>query len=422
MEFIYSLFYFSLFLIIIRKWSFFQNEIISYKLFILLFFLKVISSIIQKYLFDNYNFGGDGVTFFQTGKYIYGFLNTNPSLFYKTLFGTLSNAELKHYFPVELAWTNDDFFFNDNQTIIRINALLNIISFGSYYVHSIIFCFFSTIGFNCLYKLFSSFNLQMQKEIFFITCFIPSTLFWCSNISKESWLVFCLGSLLFNFSILIKKFNLMRAIYFLLFLVSLIYIKVYFLFALIPALLAYFICYKVKNIYPIYFFLSVYTITFGIVFIVKEQTTIQYLQFKLHSFQYLAEWAKSNSIISIPDIGNSVWSLIKNTPVALWNIFSRPYIWEIKSVIWLPAAVENIVLNASILISIFFLKWNKEKAAISLLCIFFSITLLILIGLTTPIIGGLVRYKSILLPFLLMFFIFHFDYFRFKKSVSKWFA
>lgn len=407
-------FYITVFALAISKLSFFKDDTIAPRFFILVFLIKFFLSCVQKYLYDKYNFGGDSITLFNSGNYVFGFLKENPALYFKTIFGTLTETDLKQHFPSELLWSNDDFFYNDNQTIIRVNALLSIFSFGSYYIHALVFCFFSIIGFNGLYKFFSSFYSTKKMEIFTITFLIPSTLFWCSNISKEAWLIFCLGSFFYILSKVITEFSTARLFILCVFLISLIYIKVYFLLALLPALIAYLISKNAAKIKPVFIYIVTYLFAFTGLFTISGSDFLHYLQFKQHSFQYLAEWSHSNSLISIPEIGNSFTSLIINAPISLWNILSRPYLFEIKSTFWVPAAIENILIFVILLTGLLFFKWNKEKAAISLFCLYFSVSLLILIGLTTPVIGGLVRYKAPLLPFFIMFFLFHFNFEKFK--------
>ncbi|MEO8146705.1 MAG: hypothetical protein ABI723_03655 [Bacteroidia bacterium] len=418
MEWLLILFYILLFAFVISKWSFFKNDSITTRLFILVFVLKVLSSYFQKYLYDNFGFGGDADTLFGVGKTVSGFLKTNPGLFLRTLTGTISETDYKLNFTYEMYWKNDDVFFNDNQTIIRINALLNFITFGCFRVNAVIFCFFSTVGFNGLYKFFSSFFVEKRKEVFAVSCLIPSAIFWCSNISKESWLLFCLGLFLYAFSMLTQKFSIRFFVLMIVMLVFLAFIKIYFLLAILPALLSFLISQSIKTISPVLIFPSLYSIGFIGLFSLNSFDFMHYLQLKQHSFQYLAEWSQSTSTIAIPDINGSVLNLISNIPIALWNILMRPYLWEMKSALWLPAIAENILVLVLLIVGVIGFRWNKERAAISLFCLFFAVSLLVLIGLTTPVIGALVRYKAPLLPFLLMFFVFHFDLEKLKTRVK----
>jgi hypothetical protein len=197
----------------------------------------------------------------------------------------------------------------------------------------------------------------------------------------------------------------------------LVFIKIYFLLAFIPAFIAYFISNRTKMFAPGINFLIVYLIGFVVLMNFPFFDFINYLKFKQHSFQYLAQWSQSKSTIAIPDIGDTAISLATNFPIALKNMLLRPYIWEVHSLLWLIASIENILILIMIVLFLIGFKWDKSKAEISLFCLFFSLSILILTGLTTPVIGGLVRYKAPILPFFLMFFFYNFDFIVIKNRL-----
>jgi len=102
----------------------------------------------------------------------------------------------------------------------------------------------------------------------------------------------------------------------------------------------------------------------------------------------------------------------------LWNILTRPYLWEAKSSLWLFPSVENMLIVLLMIAGLSGFRFNRERASISYACLFYAVSIFIIIGLTTPVIGSLLRYKAPLIPFLLMVFIFHFDWERLKARVK----
>jgi hypothetical protein len=418
MEFLISFFYFIIFGYCIYKFNFFRAKNLPSYYFFVAFTLKLIATFFQIWLYRNHNFGGDSFSFFSSGRIVNGFSFTDPQLFLRTLFGTLSSTDLKTYFKPEMFWTNDDLFFNDNPSIIKINALMYFISGGYFLVHGVLFSFLAFVGFTSLFKFFLVFYPERPKEIFAITFLIPSTLFWCAGSSKESWLIFCLGLFLYFLDKLMHTFKLKLLLQCMLLCYLLVFIKLYFLLALVPSLIAYFLAIKFKTIAPVLVFSTTYIVGFVGLMNLPFFDFLHYLQFKQHSFQYLAQWSQSNSKFTIPDIGNNTLSLILNMPVALKNMLFRPYLWEASSFLWVLAAIENILLAVLICIFMVGFKWNHSKAQISLFCLFFALSILVLTGLTTPVIGGLVRYKAPLLPFLLMFFYYNFDFHLFNSRVG----
>lgn len=419
MEVLISFFYILLIGFCIYKFKFFRTPGLPNYAVLFVFLIKVLVTYFHMWLYFNYDFGGDSYSFFNSGRIVNGFVFQDPKLFFRALSGTLTAADLNLYFNPEMFWINDDVFFNDNPSIIKLNALMYFISGGYYFVHGILFSFLAMIGFTALFKFFLHFNSERPKEIFAITFLIPSTLYWCSSSSKESWLIFCLGLFLYFLFKLFNAYSIKLLLVCALMFYLLVFIKMYFLLALFPALLSYFLSIRYKKVSPVIIYLTTYIVGFVVLLNLPFFDFLKYLQFKQHSFQYLAQWSQSNSKISIPDIGNSTFYLLLNFPIALKNILMRPYLWEGDSLLWHLAAIENVFFIILILFFVIGHKWNKNHAVISLFCLFFSLSILILTGLTTPVIGGLVRYKAPLIPFFFMFFVYNFNFKIFKERLHN---
>ncbi|MGQ9847318.1 MAG: hypothetical protein ACUVQP_07435, partial [Bacteroidales bacterium] len=123
---------------------------------------------------------------------------------------------------------------------------------------------------------------------------------------------------------------------------------------------------------------------------------------KQHDFINLLHSLKipAGSKIEIPLLSDSVISFIINTPNALINSLFRPHLFEAHNLTSMLAAIENLFLIILIISMILFFKkekWNNWMW----FSISFSLMLLTLIGLTTPVLGALVRYKIPALPFML---------------------
>jgi hypothetical protein len=135
----------------------------------------------------------------------------------------------------------------------------------------------------------------------------------------------------------------------------------------------------------------------------------------------MAEQYNAGSKIQIPILENSMKSFILNTPQALINSFLRPFIWEAHNPLAILAAIENVLVIAYITLLIFFFKKVQLNNWI-LFSFSFSTSLLILIGLTTPVLGAIVRYKIPALPFVIfaIFSFFNFEKFTYNfKNIWK---
>jgi hypothetical protein len=118
-------------------------------------------------------------------------------------------------------------------------------------------------------------------------------------------------------------------------------------------------------------------------------------------YKILYQQVPARSVIPVRKLKPVIAEYLAYTPIAFINTLIRPGFWEIRSWLQLIMAIENLWIVLLIVLSIvFFDKGILEKKHILIFCILFSLIIFILIGLTTPAIGAMVRYKTIGLLFL----------------------
>ena len=112
----------------------------------------------------------------------------------------------------------------------------------------------------------------------------------------------------------------------------------------------------------------------------------------------------AKSLIETGNLEDNPISFLQNFTWGFFNAITRPLPWEVYSVALFPNAVENCLIIFFIFSCII---WGKRKNFQSIGYFFFiyAFTLLTIIGMVTPIMGSLVRYKIPAIPFLLMFFL-----------------
>src|SRR6188474_3501458 len=147
MEFILTLAYAVLFFYFIRKSKFFSDANISPWLPGALFLLKCISGIILGLIYTvyytNHN-DTDTFKFFTDSKILFDTIYTRPKDFVRMLTGINDMApELYPYYEKMNSWLNTNPFFNDNRTIVRLNAFFRFFSMGYYNVHVVFINFIS---------------------------------------------------------------------------------------------------------------------------------------------------------------------------------------------------------------------------------------------------------------------------------------
>lgn len=122
-------------------------------------------------------------------------------------------------------------------------------------------------------------------------------------------------------------------------------------------------------------------------------------------YRFLMHLDSSGSKINIPKLAPNIYSIFKNIPVALVNTLFRPTVFESKNYLSLFASLENLLILVLFLLALFYHKKpNSNELEVFIFCGSFVFILFSIIGLTTPVLGALVRYKIPALPYLFMLF------------------
>lgn len=353
--------------------------------------------------------------YFDDSEVLYEALIEHPSEFFKMMFGYKDeNSEFfQNYYINTNHWDRKYNFnlYNDSHTIISLNTLIRLISFGVFHVHTLIFSLFSMIGLTAIYRVVKQHFPNKQNALLICIFLIPSVVFWSSGVLKEAVLLFELGIFLFALNnVLMKKRIVLSAVFSALFLFLLIFIKPYVLFVLVPVILAWAInqYWQIKKSFITYFI--VITIgslaAFNIEKVVPKYNFKITLAYKQKDFIGLANYDKSGSQFELTKIEPSFLGIVKVVPEALANCFIRPIPSKKTSALQWVSVFENLLFIGLILLAI--ISFIKTKTIpdgsknLFWLGITFTLILFTIIGLTTPVAGALVRYKVPALPFLAM--------------------
>lgn len=146
--------------------------------------------------FGNGELYGDTRNFIHDGQVLSELASSDPLQFIQLLAGFDSNnLELLNN---ELAETNiwsygdNGDFINDNRLIIKINALINLISAGNLWTHSVFFSALSFAGTLLLFKAFERFTSR-PTLLYYGLLVVPTISFWGGGITKECILLFSVG-------------------------------------------------------------------------------------------------------------------------------------------------------------------------------------------------------------------------------------
>jgi len=426
-EILLTIVYTVLFLFIIWKTPFFQIEGLNKKALPVVFILKIAAGILMFLVYTYYytdRSTADIFKYFDDSKVMYNALFTHPLDYFQMLFGVDNDSpHFDIYYHQMNNWYRlyESNLYNDSHTMIRLNALLRLFSFGYYNVHTVFVCFLSLAGLTGIYKFFML-HLSDKKNILFVAVFmLPSVLFWGSGVLKETLLFFGLGMLLFySDKIFTKGFSLLSLFWILIALILLMFLKFYILATILPLMITYFWVYKTKMRWVAVRYAIVILVCLiaglNIHYIFPEHNLLETLTNKQFDFIRLANATNSGSTIEISTLQPTTWSFIIHSPEALYNTLFRPFVFESRSPFILLAGLENLLIIFMMMICIIFSKFKKENANLFWFCLLFVLITFVLTGLITPVMGAIVRYKVPALPFLFVMFIVILDK---QKLVNK---
>jgi len=316
-----------------------------------------------------------------------------------------NNAQLKPIYMQMNNWDKPDSsqISSNNKFIIRYLCFLSLLTFGSYFAILIITIFLSFTGLFWIFRFFYHKMPNKKWWIFAVIFFTPSVLFWTSSILKESIIIFFIGLVLNCGNFALKKRNpQIRILMVLLAFVAIFQIKAFVAIALLLATVAYIW----NHFHPRQMAFISYFVVFLIIISIgaesskfMKRSVYQMIIEKKVEFVNLAIADKSNSLIEMPNLDATTFSFAKNTPKAIFNVIARPWIWEAKNSLSIMASIENILLLILIFLAIFYYSHHKFNSNLFWFCLAISISLFALIGLSTPILGAISRYRVIPLLF-----------------------
>ena len=351
----------------------------------------------------------DVFKYFDDSAVMYNALFDRPMDYLKMVAGLGNDTPYftEHYYGVMNNWIRqfENNIYNDSHTMIRFNAVLRLFSFGEYHVHTVFACFLSTIGLVALFRTFAPILRGLERGLAAGIFLWPSMLFWSSGVLKESLLVFGLGLFVIGAVGLPMERHRWRAILATLIGLSImLVVKFYVLFCLLPGLAALLwhrrsggsALFKSVAVHGV----AVVAILFSGV-IVPGYSVLELLTLKQHDFIGMATAVHSGSFVQLTPLEPNLWSFLRGMPHALYMTFLSPFTAFSNGALGMFAALENLPLVLLPIIALRYRrKWSGMDRASMLFALSFILFLAVLIGLTVPVIGALVRYRIPLLPFL----------------------
>ncbi|MDB5283077.1 MAG: hypothetical protein JWO06_2152 [Bacteroidota bacterium] len=417
-QILFTLLYLAIFNVLIYRVKAFQFKNFKPFVSVALFNIKFVVGLFIWFIYTFYYKdvqNNDVHKFYSDALVLRNVASESPRDFAQIITGiNINDSSSQQYCATMKNWQRnfDEAPFNENRTVIRLNALLMFLSAKTYFVHILFMCFISLLGWILLSNSVLSFANNQNAVLVIPIMLLPSVLFWTSGILKEPLLVLGLG--LFVSGVLNLRSQISTGLAKTLAgFIIILFTKFFVLACLLPTVVAFLVPSNDSGWRKILFKYAVVhivllTIAFNLQHFIPRINLPQMLANKqMHSVKE-AEYFQAGSRIEIPPLLPNAQSILKIAPMGLWNTLTRPYPWEGKNVMMLASALENLVILGFILLCIYFSNWKDPyNANLFLFLISSSLVYFALIGMCTPVLGNLVRYKAPLLPIFLLAFTIH---------------
>lgn len=348
--------------------------------------------------------------FFDDGNVLFSALASDrPSDYLSMLLGTAQHDPVidERYYRAMHNWYRqyEGPVFNDAHTMIRFNALVRLVSFGHYPVHTVFACFVGLVGSMGLYKAFLPHLRHASAALFAAVFLLPSVVFWSSGVLKECVLLLGLGLFVHGLlGIAARRWSWSHVGTFVMGLWLLTLIKVYVLGSLLPASVALMWCGITRREgvgwrYATVFVLA--TLAAGMLHWPGSGTgMLDVLRVKQQDFIGVATSTEAGSRIPLPLLDGTARSFIRTAPHALFVTFIAPFLAVRNGLLGMLGAAENLLLPMAMLFAWRYRRpWSEVPWALVLFCAGYVLVLALVMGWTTPVLGALVRYRVPLLPF-----------------------
>lgn len=405
-----------LFCWLISRLSFFKKSGLGSRVLISLFLVRIIASLIGCYYNLYYYPFSDVLNFHKEGIIEYELLFKNPSEYFFNIFYDSHHNNYSGLMGTAQSFWND----TRSNLIIKMLSIFDIFSFKNFLINTLFFNFLIFFGPVALYRVSIQIFRSSGLPLIAATFLLPSALLFSSMIHRDGLILLALSMVIFYlFEMMSTHFSWKKIIAIILFIALIFLLRNFVFIALMPALIAWTISHK-KPKYTLAIFCGIYLLTallfFGSALISPKYDLPKIVAERQRAFIEIAKTGSSS--ININPLYPGFRSFFNNTPQAINHSLMRPYITEIESVNYIPFAIEIILIGILFTLFIFFRKKDPPIHPLIYCCVFFSASMFLIIGYTIPIIGAIVRYRSIYFIFLLIPVVCYTDWERLLQKLN----
>lgn len=414
MIYLLFIFYSILFCWLLTRIQFFTQSGLSVRILISLFLLRILALIVSSYINLYYVPVSDSVVFHKMGIDEFNLLFHNPREYLTNIYHGYSSEQYSRFLDDSKSFWND----LRNNLLAKMLSLFDLLSFKNFFINTLFYNFLIFFGSVALYKVFIKLFPKSFYQLIICIFILPSALFFSSMIHRDGLILLSLSMVIYHFFFILDYhlFSWKRVLLILLFLLLILLLRNFVFITLIPALAGWMIAQKYRQ-HAFISFVSVYALVtilfFASAHISPRASLPQYVSSRQASFIEIGK--NGASTIDIKPLYPNFKSFLRNAPQAFNHALMRPYLTEIVSFEYFPFALEIFALEILFFIFLFFHKKKVKVNPLIYFGVFVSLTMLLVTGYTVPIIGAIVRYRSVYLIFLLIPVVCYIDWGKIRK-------
>lgn len=390
----------------------------EYRYYLWGLYAKIIGGLMFALIYVFYYGSGDTISYYESGRAMANMLEKDPGTFLK-IWLLPASPELFAHFGWDTGWLVG-WFYEDPRAlmVVRLITPLVIIGFKSYFLTTILVSWVTYEGLWRLYLMFVRYYPQLMGPLATAVLFMPSTVFWGSGIMKDPFTMAATGLYvaLIDQVFVRRNFKFRGVLVAVIAAYLLVSLKPYIFMVLFPGTLYWVFnqrISRIRNALVKFVVLPVVFIgVFALSLFVLEQLGDTLGKFSLENALETAA-ITSGDLRSERSGGNSfnigefeptwIGALGKFGPATMAGLF-RPYVWEVRNVVMLLSALENVFL----LVLTIRLLWRTKlirllrtvfRDPLVAFCMLYAVSFGFVIGLSTSNFGSLVRFKIPMLPF-----------------------
>jgi hypothetical protein len=387
---------------LVTKTRFFAASGLSKPQLVILFLLKVMVGILYGWIGVYY---GELAQMVDTWAFHFEsveesrLLQRSPKEFFTSIFQNSYQEGYTKFLASENSWWND----LKGTIFVKMLAIFNLASLGNYYTNVIFYSFLTLFGPVALYRVMKDAFPYNQLAVLLTAFLIPSFLYWTSGLHKDGLIFLGIMMVVYPlyFGLKQKRFTVWRILSILFGLLLVLALRNFLIIPFLPALLAWVLANRTPR-KPWLVFAGIYALFVLLFFTAKFIHPRLNFPEEVVSRQEAFLKLGGGSAVDVARLEPTVGSFLVSLPQALTLSTIRPYPADVRHLLSLAAAVE---INFLLLVAIICLLFRRKGTGLTsflLFSLFFSFSVLLMIGYTVNILGAIVRYRSIVLTILLI--------------------